>query len=477
MIDILLVNPRERRGFFEKMPPLGLASLAAVLESGSIGVAIADFEIEHEPLENLLNRGQPRFLGISGTTHTRFESYDLARRAKRHSPDIVVIYGGVHASFTGRETLTAVPEIDYVIRGEAERSLPALIAAKREGSDLRSIPGLVYRDDGGIKENKRSPRMDLESLPRPAYHLLNMKKYSLNMKFVKERGISLITSRGCLARCSFCSASRMFDHLVTTRTATTTVDMIEFLFREYGYSGIKVFDSTFTADRDHVISVCDEIVRRGLKFPWECEVRVGTVDRPLLETMRNAGCYYVDIGVESGNQKVLNLMRKGITVEEAEDTIRLCHDAGLKIKAFFSIGHIGENIADAEKTFELIERNRPMIDQIACGAGVRIYPGTYLEDYCQTNKLLPPDFSWTAPYEEKWLANIFQDTTVPILLQPQLGKAELESVVLRIYNQRFPGLRGFARGLGRMTEPGRLRKLPKFIQLKARDAMRRLKKP
>ncbi len=477
MIDILLVNPREHHGFFEKMPPLGLASLAAVLESGSTSVAIADLEIEHGSLEDWLRRVQPRFLGISGTTHTRFESYDIARRAKRHNPEIVTIYGGVHASFTGRETLATVPEIDYVIRGEAERSLPALIAAHQSGANLQLIPGLAYRGDGGISENKRPLRMDLESLPQPAYHFLNMKKYSLKMEFVKKRGISLLTSRGCLARCSFCSASRMFDHLVTTRTAATTVDMIEFLFKEYGYSGIKVFDSTFTIDRDHVAAVCDEIIRRGLRFPWECEVRIGTVDRPLLETMKNAGCYYVDIGVESGSQKVLNLMRKGITVEEAEETIRICHETGLKIKAFFSIGHIGENLDDVEKTFAFIEKLRPMISTIACGAGVRIYPGTYLENYCLTNKLLPPDFSWTAPYEDEWLANIFQTTTVPVLLQPQLGKRELENIALRIYKQRFQGWAGFKKGLKKLADPAKIRKIPTILKLQIRDRFEPRKKP
>jgi hypothetical protein len=269
----------------------------------------------------------------------------------------------------------------------------------------------------------------------------------------------------------------MFDHLVTTRHPASVIDEIEFLFDKHGYSAIKIFDSTFTADRGHVIQVCDEILKRKLEFPWECEIRIGTVNRELLEKMKSAGCYYVDIGVESGSQKVLNLMRKGITVEESEATINMCFDAGLKIKAFFSFGHIGEYPEDAEKTFQFIDRNRSKIAHVACGAGVRIYPGTYLDSYARANKFLAPDFEWSRPYEDKWLAGIFQTTTVPVLLQPQLGRNELENIALRIYNQRFQGWNGFKKGLKKMTDPAKLKKLPRYITLRVRERLKPRKKP
>jgi len=477
MTDILLVNPKEASGFFEKMPPLGLASIAAQLEQSGFSVRIFDNEIETRKLEEWLAETQPRFVGISGTTHTRFESFDIARRVKRFNRDIITVYGGVHASFTASDTLRYISEFDYVIKGEGEKTFTEFIRKHDQGENFRTVRGLAYREGCGVLENLNPSRLDLESLPRPAYHLLNMKRYSVKMEFCGKKGISLITARGCLARCSFCSASRMFDHLVTTRTAAGVVDEIEFLFKDYGYSAIKIFDSTFTADRGHVIQVCDEILKRKLNFPWECEIRIGTVDRELLEKMRSAGCYYVDVGVESGSQKVLNLMRKGITVEEAEETINMCHETDLKIKAFFSFGHIGEYPEDAEKTFQFIERNRSRISLVACGAGVRIYPGTYLEAYARTNNYLPPDFEWNRPYNDEWLANIFQTATIPVLLQPQLGKNELENIALRIYNQRYQGWAGFTKGLKKMTDPAKLKKLPKYLKLRVRESLKPRKKP
>ncbi len=474
MIDILLVNPRETGGFFEKMPPLGLASIAANLEKNEYSVKIIDFEIDKQPLEYWLNLFHPRFLGISGTTHTRFESFRLAREAKTFDKTITVVYGGVHASCAAVNTLNKIPEIDFIVRGEGEETIVNMIKAYKTDLDFSVIRGLAYRGEGVIIDNPPAYRVDLNDLPMPAYHLLEMKRYALRMPFNNRKGISLITSRGCQARCSFCSASHMFNHLVTTRSAPLAVDEISRIFTTYGYEAVKIFDSTFTIDRDHALGFCREIMERGLKFPWECEIRVGSVDVELLERMRDAGCYYVDVGIESGSQKVLDLMRKGITVEQAHDTLELCHKVGLKTKAFFSYGHIGETMKDVDATFAFIEQHSAMIDMVASGAGVRIYPGTYLDTYARKNDLLPADFEWSLPYKDERLDSIFQAPSVPVLIQTQLGFAELEKIALRIYGNRYSGWEGFKLGLTKVTDPGKLRKLTQVMKLKLKD---RFQKP
>jgi radical SAM superfamily enzyme YgiQ (UPF0313 family) len=180
------------------------------------------------------------------------------------------------------------------------------------------IRGVTFRENGTIVENPPPTRLYLDSLPRVAYELLDMKKYATKMEFINKKGISVVSSRGCLYRCVFCSASKMFNHLITNRSASNVLDEIEFLLKNYGYQGIKFFDSALTLDREHILSLCDEILSRKLNFPWECEVRVGSVDQGILEKMKNAGCYYIDIGIESASQKVLDLMRKGITVGQSE---------------------------------------------------------------------------------------------------------------------------------------------------------------
>jgi anaerobic magnesium-protoporphyrin IX monomethyl ester cyclase len=474
MIDILLINPQEQGGFFERMPPLGLAHIASNLEKHNYSVNIVDLEVELKNIDYWLSTLQPRCVGISGTSHTRFESFRLARKVKKFNQEIKTIYGGVHATFTAHDALHNNKDIDYVVRGEGEQVVPDLLGTIKNEKELTHVPGITYRDKHGIVDNQPAQRIkNLDALPKPAYHLLAMNAYSLDMPFLHRRGISTITSRGCTAKCTFCSASRMFDHQITTHSPSYVLDEIALLFSTYGFEGVKIFDSTLTMKRDHIDAFCDEILRRGFVFPWECEIRVGTVDQELLVKMKKAGCYYVNFGIESASQRVLNLMRKGFAVEEAEKLLLLCRDVGLKTKVFFSFGHIGETMADVEKTFSFIDTHRQLITTVASGAGVRIYPGTYLETYARAHGLLPSDFKWSTSYDDKRLGAILQTPCVPVLIQPQLGFDELEKIALRIYSRRFSGWQGLKRGITKITDKDKLKKLWQLIKLHFRNTVKK----
>jgi anaerobic magnesium-protoporphyrin IX monomethyl ester cyclase len=467
MIDILLVNPQETGGFFEKMPPLGLAYIAANLEKHDYAVKIVDLETDDRNISYWLDKWQPRYLGISGTSHTRFASFKLAKEAKDYDKDITTVYGGVHATFTAVDTLKYIKEIDFVVRGEGEHTLLQLVDTLDKKKNLKYVRGITYRDGGSIFENPAAERIKpLDSLPCPAYHLLNMNRYSIDMEFVNKKGTSLITSRGCNAKCTFCSASRMFNHQFTAHSAKRVLDEIGLLFKKYGFEGIKIFDSTLTMQRGHVLSICDEILRRNLKFPWECEIRVGTVNQEVLEKMKKAGCYYVNFGIESASQKVLDLMRKGFEVEQAEELLDLCNKIGIKTKVFFSFGHIGETTDDVEKTVRFINEHEGKITTLASGAGVRIYPGTYLETYALKNGLLPENFAWSLPFEDMRFDKLLQDRYVPLLIQPQLGIHELEDITLKIYRRRFSGWQGFKHGIKKITDKEKLRKLVNLSRVK-----------
>jgi len=478
MIDILFVNPKEKAHFFERMPPLGLAYMAANLEKHGYSVKIVDLEVADNTFRSSLEEYKPRFVGISGTTHTRFESFSLAKAIKEYNQAITTIYGGVHATFTDLETLQNVPHIDYVVRGEGEHVIVQLLDALTRKTKLSKVGSVTWRDHSEIWQNPGSERIgSLDDLPMPAYHLLDMDKYMLNMEFINKRGISTITSRGCAARCSFCSASRMFDHRVTAHSAGRILDEIEMLLDRYKYEGIKFFDSTLTMHRQHVDDLCCEIMRRRLDFPWECEIRVGTVDQGVLEKMMKAGCYYVNFGIESASQNVLNLMRKGFTIEQAQELLDWCAKIGLKTKVFFSFGHIGETMEDVNMTFRFIENNAGKITTVASGAGVRIYPGTYLEEYAMEKGLLPDGFNWSLPYDDKRFESILQTRSVPLLLQPQLGFSELEKIALRIYRMRFSGWSGFKRGLNKLADKDKLKKLWKISRVQFKQVLKRKRRP
>jgi radical SAM superfamily enzyme YgiQ (UPF0313 family) len=228
---------------------------------------------------------------------------------------------------------------------------------------------------------------------------------------------------------------------VTYRSSKCVVDEMEYLLKKYDISGFKIFDSTFTINKRHVESICDEIISRGLTFPWECEIRVSGVDKSLLEKMKRAGCYLVDYGIESLSPKVLKLMHKGINRKQIDDVLGWCHELGIQQRAFFSFGHIGESMEDAEMTLNFIREHLNQLSLLSIGVGIRIYPGTEVEKYALVNKYLE-NFSWSLPYrcEKNVLLNLPEN--IPTLIQPQFGWGELYEInrqvlSLQASNPRF----------------------------------------
>ena len=429
MVDVLLINPLNRLdqyGAAREMAPLGLLSIAAVLEQRGYGVRVLDLEIARLDIGQVIGDGKPQVVGIAGTSVSRFEAFEIARAVKQTKLDIVTVYGGCHASFTAQDTLEHVPEIDIVARGEGELTMLELVQCVQAGApDLSKIQGISYRENGGIRHNEPRPRIkDLDALPLPARHLIDMSGYNLKLDLIGKKAASIITSRGCPVNCSFCSASAMFGKVITRRSATNVVDEIEYVLNHYDVAGFKVFDSTFTFVPGHAESICDEILRRRLSFPWECEIRVDTVGLPLLKKMKAAGCYLVDFGIESASEKVLQRMHKGIKLAQVEQVIQWTQDVGIAQKAFFTFGHIGETMEDAHQTLEFIQKNLSRMARPSIGVGIRIYPGTEVENFALANGYLD-HFSWSEPYHKQENEILNTSPNIPILTQPQMGFAEL----------------------------------------------------
>lgn len=434
LLDVLLIHPKEGSKSFGGMAPLGLCWIASYLESKGISNEIVDLHIFPEDIPSLVTRHHPRVVGIGGTTHTRFESFRIAREVKACDASITVLYGGPHASFTATDTLEHVPAIDIVVRGEGEQSAQKIVSQVLAGTkEFSRISGISYRGRNGIVHTKSVSRIqNLDSLPFPRRSLDTWRRYNLTMEFSNDPGASMITSRGCPVNCTFCSASAMFGTTTTFRSASNAVDEIEMLVNEYGARGIKFFDSTLTLKRSHIESLCAEIRRRKLHVPWECEIRVNTVDYNLLKTMREAGCYYVDFGIESASQRVLKTMHKNIRVEQAVNVLRWTKELGIFTKVFFTFGHIGETLTDSFETIAFMERNAACITVAATGIGIRIYPGTDVESHARAIGCLAKDFSWSVPFAEQNTRALGNDPIVPILIQPQFGWDEFARVESRL---------------------------------------------
>lgn len=342
--------------------------------------------------------------------------------------------GGSHATFTAEDTLKHIQDIDIVVRGEGELTTHRIADQVLNGTtDLSNIPGISYRKNSTIVHNPDVERIqNLDVLPFPYRDPEAISRYNLLLDFLNVPAASIISSRGCPVNCSFCSASAMFGTKLTFRSPANVVDEIEILLKEFKYQGIKFFDSTLTLNRSHVEALCAEIQRRKLKFPWECEIRVNGMSRDLLQTMREAGCYYVDFGVETASQHLLNSMHKGITIDQVENVFKWTKALDIYTKVFFTFGHIGETIEDARKTIEFMEKNARFISVAATGIGIRIYPGTEIEHFADSIGCLKKEFSWATPFIDQDIESLGNDPIVPILIQQRFGWREFRKVEFRL---------------------------------------------
>jgi len=489
-VDVIGVYPYGvDLGIPDRTPPLGLAWMGATLERAGFGVAMYDQQVATEDFDAYVAAARPRLALLGGTSHGRFVAFDYARRLKAFDPAITVVYGGPHASFTARETLSRVAEIDVVGHGEGEFTAVELAEWKVKGGgrpeDLARVNGITYRaPDGALLTTPPRERLaDLDSLPLPARHLFPMARYRLVMDVLALPGTIIMTSRGCPIECAFCSESHFFGLKYYTRGAANIGDEVEQLVSRYGVRGLVIFDSTFSLRRRHVEAFCDELERRRLVLPWQCQIRAGSVDKELLARMQRAGCYTVCFGVESGDQRVLDRISKGIRLDQVVQLMRWAEDLGLYTKVSFSLGHPEETMAEARRTNRFIRKYARYMTFRGYNPGVRVYPGTAVEAFARARGLLPAGFDWAAPYENRENLKLFKlADNVPLLLQPQLGVRELRRLRLGfllgyVFSPRYVWTkavrafrvgevgrlwRGFLRGLGfkLRAEEDRVRDVP-----------------
>lgn len=232
---------------------------------------------------------------------------------------------------------------DIAVIGEGEEAMVDIVESFVKGVDISQVSGIAYRDKGEVKLTAtREFINDLDSLPFPARELFDNEAYK--QYYMDRFGYSiapLISSRGCPFSCDFCSRP-VFGRSFRSRSASNIVDEIEEIMK-LGYDRIWFADDCFTLVRSQLIAICDELIRRDLKIGWECLSRVDTMDPLVARRMRLAGCVRVFFGIESGTNSILDLMRKQITIEQAQKAVYIAKEAGLQVGAFFILGYPGEN--------------------------------------------------------------------------------------------------------------------------------------
>lgn len=382
--------------------PLGLAYIAAFLKKHGYEVSILDpiildpkgrkegnwihIGLDWDNIADKVSTYKPGMVGISSMyTSQKEAAHRLLNVVKDIDRNIVTVVGGAHPSAVPQEVL-ADRNVDYVVVGEGELTMLQILQHLENHLSLGEIEGIGYRrNDEFVIKHRLNLIEDLDSLPFPAWDLLEMDRYARHK--VRHPGnksvpyFGVCTSRGCPMNCLFCSVRTIWGRHWRARSAKNVVDEIETLRKNYGIEMIEFVDDSLLVNKKRMDEICDEILRRKLNISWMGSVNIDHVQRDLLRKMRKSGCISIDFGIESGNQEIRDkIIRKPISVEHAKEVMKWCRDLNIWTNAFFIVGIPGEN----EKTFlETINFSKELNSDSASFFVSRLIPGTDLWRLCE----------------------------------------------------------------------------------------------
>lgn len=400
-------------------PPLGLMYVASALREAGFKASILDctFLSNLEEVEQRIDAARPRAVGIYSMITMTKNALRLARAAKRSK--MIVIFGGPDPSLDPHKYLDT-GSVDYVVVGEGEETAPELLDCILNGGRARDVRGVAFPYNGTVVVTSPRPLIrDLDAIPLPSRDLIDNERY--RSVWLKDHGYalsSIITSRGCPYGCNYCSNpvapfGRTFKH----RTAENVADELEKLVNGYGYDRIWMADDVFSLLKEPTMQLCDEILRRELRFEWSCLTRADRVDRELLRKMKASGCRTIFYGVESGSQRILDAMNRGMTVEQVRRAVAATKSAGIRVHTFLQLGYPGEDYHTIQKTITLLKELAPNEFSFTISYPL---PGTELHNMAA---LLSQGAEWGTPSENRLL---FETDISELALRFALFKTKYE---------------------------------------------------
>jgi radical SAM superfamily enzyme YgiQ (UPF0313 family) len=362
--------------------PLGTLYVAAVLrQSGHEVIFVNGAFLKHEELLSEIRKFGPRFIGIYSTTFGWDKAKKTAADIRRMIGDVFVCAGGPYPIALPEKCLEDAGELfDVVVTGEGEFTCLEVIERLESGRGLQGVEGIAFRDNGKIVKNPLRPLIeDLDSLPFPARDLLGdaMRYIPPPATYRRKPVAVLMTSRGCNRRCIYCfQIDKNRERGIRYRSVGSVLREIEHCLAQ-GYREIKFIDDTLAADYDRAMEIAREVKRRKLDFTWFASACVNQVDKPLLRAFKDAGCWAILFGAESGVQKNLNTIRKGTTLDQIRRAVKAAKEVGIRVSTPFMFGIPGETFEEGLRTIEFALDLNP---DIANFHAITPFPGTHLHD-------------------------------------------------------------------------------------------------
>jgi len=383
---VVLINPRAT--YYNEVgqkcyPPMQLLYLAAALRQAGFEPIVLDanaFRMTDDQIADEVRSAKPLLVGLSLYSDILRQVRDMTRLVRRASPESRIVLGGAHASAIPVRTMEQFTDVDYVLVGEAERSLAMLCEKLASGGPVDEIPGIVYRQDGQVIVGPEPVFPDLDEVPLPARDLVERayqeKRYYSIM--VRRKPVdTLFSSRGCPFRCGFCYN---FRQKYRYRTPDDVVDELTRI-RQRGIRDVEIADDTFTGRRGRAMEVFDLIIAEKLDVSFRIKSRVDVFTEQLARKARQAGVYLVAFGMESGSQKMLDAMNKKTTVEMNARACELTRKYGMLSHSSWIIGYPGETPETVAETLNFIRKNHPSTVNLAV---LRPYPNTEAYELART---------------------------------------------------------------------------------------------
>ena len=453
-MKVLLINPPQTFYPGSEQPagnlPIGLMYIAAVLQRTEVKVEILDafmvaatFQkngdaisvgMPFEQIKQKIITSKPDIVGISGPFTCQIEnSIKVSDLAKEVNPSILTVMGGPHVTLVPKEFLEEAKSVDIAVTGEGECSMLEVVQTFEGKKQLGQILGIAYRQNGKVIVNSPRPLIkNLDEFPYPAYDLVNMELYldpqKIGYRSFQNRAISMITSRGCPFNCCFCAVHLHMGQKFRAHSAEYVLDHMQFVVDKFKVKNIFFEDDNLTLDVKRFEAICDGIIERKIKIGWETPngVRADCLNLGLLKKMKQSGANSIFVGVESGDQQILDkVICKSLDLNHVIQFAKDAQSIGLKTGAFYIIGFPGETKENMQQTVDFaLELKRKYDVGMHLFAATPSY-GTRLYDECKAKGYLPADLSWNS------FAQARQAKGMPLITTNEFTPAEVKEIAAK----------------------------------------------
>jgi len=369
------------------LPPMGLAYIASYLIAQGHGVKLWDsvaLSLNLKDIKDIIKVEKPDIVGATANSPIYYHALKLMQLIKEISPDTSTVLGGYHPTMFPRDVLSNCC-VDYVVIGEGELTMAELCSTIEQKREQDSVLGLGFKRDGKIIINKARPFIsDLDILPYPAYRLLPMEKYHVPTCFSKySRQISIISSRGCPGNCYFCTSPGFWRRIVRFHSPEYIIGNINYGYENFGIKSFQFRDDNFTTSKQRVIDFCKLALKNKYKFEWDCYSRFDYFDEEMIRLMKEAGCYQISLGVETGSDRMLKKY-KNLNKSTIVNQMRILKKIKIKTRLFFIIGPPAQSIDEIEETIDFAIHLNPDIFVATISVpypGSRYYDDMYMKGF------------------------------------------------------------------------------------------------